>query len=319
MARIRSIKPEFWTAEQVMECSPLARLAFIGLWNFCDDAGIHPASPKTLKAEVFPSDDITSTHVAEMVRELVTQGLLEEYEVDGRQFWAVTGWHHQKIDQPTYKHPRPDGTVPEGAPRRRIARAKPPAPPGTKELFGEHSPNDRGAFTPGEERRGVEGKGGEGKGVNPLRPPVERTEREVAREMGEVPPQTPDVPARAIVPDTPTRRGLVCRLLREAGIADAAPHHLTSENWDLILAKRSDEDIVEFARMKLEARPGQRLGIKYLAPGLMEDPEPVMPHSGARSPPGRPSRSDEARAWGIELTTASSSEREIVDDRTIDA
>lgn len=319
MARIRSIKPEFWTAEQVMECSPLARLAFIGLWNFCDDAGIHPASPKTLKAEVFPSDDITSTHVADMVKELVTHGLLEEYEVDGRQFWAVTGWHHQKIDQPTYKHPRPDGTVPEGAPRRRIARAKPPAPPSTKELFGEHSPNVRGAFTPGEERSGVERKGEEGKGVNPLRPPVERTESEVARDQAQLLPTTPDVPARAIVPNTPTRRGLVCRLLRDAGIADAAPHHLTSENWDLILAKRSDEDIVEFARMKLEARPGQRLGIKYLAPGLMEDPEPVKPHSGARSPPGRPTRSDEARAWGIELTTATSGEREIADDRTIDA
>ena len=41
MARIRSIKPEFWTAEQVMECSPMARLLFIGMWNFCDDGGNH--------------------------------------------------------------------------------------------------------------------------------------------------------------------------------------------------------------------------------------------------------------------------------------
>lgn len=34
MARIRTIKPEFWTSEQVMGCAPLARLLFIGLWNF---------------------------------------------------------------------------------------------------------------------------------------------------------------------------------------------------------------------------------------------------------------------------------------------
>jgi hypothetical protein len=49
MARIRTVKPEFWTSEQVMELSPLARLAFIGMWNFCDDAGVHTASAKRLK------------------------------------------------------------------------------------------------------------------------------------------------------------------------------------------------------------------------------------------------------------------------------
>ena len=67
MGRIRTIKPEFWTSEQIMECSPNARLLFIGIWNFCDDAGIHPASPKTLKAEIFPSDDISASQVARLV------------------------------------------------------------------------------------------------------------------------------------------------------------------------------------------------------------------------------------------------------------
>jgi hypothetical protein len=49
MARIRTVKPEFWTSEQVMNCSRDARLLFIGMWNFCDDGGNHPASAKTLK------------------------------------------------------------------------------------------------------------------------------------------------------------------------------------------------------------------------------------------------------------------------------
>ncbi len=106
MARIRTIKPEFWTSEQIMECSPNARLLFIGMWNFCDDAGIHPASPKTLKAEIFPSDDISASEVEGLVGELIAQGLLEKYEVAGHHYWAVTGWHHQRIDQPTFKHPR---------------------------------------------------------------------------------------------------------------------------------------------------------------------------------------------------------------------
>ncbi|MGT2429270.1 hypothetical protein ACU4HD_12085 [Cupriavidus basilensis] len=109
MARIRSIKPEYWTSEQVMEVSRDARLMFIGLWTFCDDGGNHPASPKTLKAEVFPGDDdVTASQVMQWIDELIEQQLLVEYEVDGKEFWHVTGWHHQRIDQPTLRHPAGD-------------------------------------------------------------------------------------------------------------------------------------------------------------------------------------------------------------------
>ena len=116
MARIRSIKPEFWTSEQIMEVSPVARLAFIGIWTFCDDGGNHPAAIKTLKAEVFPGDNMTN--MVEIVEELISAGLLVQYSANGKDYWHVTGWHHQKIDQPTFRHPKPDGTIPEGAPKR---------------------------------------------------------------------------------------------------------------------------------------------------------------------------------------------------------
>lgn len=105
MARIRTIKPEFWASEQVMECSTSARLLFVGMWNFCDDGGNHPASFKTLKAEVFPGDDITADAVQSMVGELIENGLVVEYEAAGKQYLHVTGWFHQKIDKPTIKHP----------------------------------------------------------------------------------------------------------------------------------------------------------------------------------------------------------------------
>lgn len=106
MARIRSIKPEYWTSEQVMNCSRDARCLFIGLWNFCDDGGNHPASVRTLKAEVFPADDdATMDAMMRWIDELIEQGLLVEYEAEGKEFWHVTGWHHQRIDQPTMRHP----------------------------------------------------------------------------------------------------------------------------------------------------------------------------------------------------------------------
>lgn len=109
MARIRSVKPEYWTSEQVMNMSRDARLLFIGLWTFCDDNGIHPASALSLKAEVLPGDTLTADQVMVFIDEMIEQGLVEEYEAHGRAFWRVTGWRrHQRIDQPTFRHPTGD-------------------------------------------------------------------------------------------------------------------------------------------------------------------------------------------------------------------
>jgi len=125
MARIRSIKPEFWTSEQVMNCSPMARLLFIGLWNFCDDAGNHVASAKTIKANVFPGDDITSTDVQRMLDELSSNQLIVYYSFENKDFLHVTGWRHQKIDRPTYKHPPYSAEKPK-LDRRAIVEPSPP-------------------------------------------------------------------------------------------------------------------------------------------------------------------------------------------------
>jgi hypothetical protein len=108
MARNRMIKPSFWTSEQVVECSPNARLLFIGMWNFCDDAGIHQASLKSLKMEIFPGDDFTLDHINEMIAELMESELLIYYVVEGRGYFQVTGWHHQRIEKPSYVHPNID-------------------------------------------------------------------------------------------------------------------------------------------------------------------------------------------------------------------
>ena len=104
MARIRTIKPEFCTSEQVVECSPTARLLFVTMWCFCDDAGRHPASVKRLKMECFPADHFSETDMTGFVSELLDVGLLIEYEHENSRFWQVTGWKHQKIDKPNYKY-----------------------------------------------------------------------------------------------------------------------------------------------------------------------------------------------------------------------
>ena len=141
MARIRTIKPEFWTSEQVTECSMNARLLFIGIWNFCDDAGRMNASPKQIKALVLPADDISSESVRGMLDELEKNGLLIRYIVDGKEFLQVTGWKHQKIDRP-----------------------QPPKYPGPEKEAADHSSNDRRTFDDGREGKGEDRKGLE---INP--------------------------------------------------------------------------------------------------------------------------------------------------------
>jgi hypothetical protein len=121
VARIRSIKPEFWTSEQVMECSPNARLMFIGMWNFADDCGRLPCSTKSIKAQIFPSDDISLETIRGMINELSSNGLVLIYSVEDKDYLQITGWSHQRIDKPQApKYPAPffddSATVPRTLP-----------------------------------------------------------------------------------------------------------------------------------------------------------------------------------------------------------
>ena len=142
MARIRSIKPEFWSSEQVMSCSPLARLLFIGIWNFCDDGGNHPLSPRTIKALVFPGDDITVDSVDGLLGELKSSKLIAIYSVDGKTYLHVRGWRHQKIDKRTFKYPAfivgPDDSSPSGS-----------------RILDEESSNGSRALPPGRDGEGM--------------------------------------------------------------------------------------------------------------------------------------------------------------------
>ncbi len=108
MARIRTYRPDEWTNEAFVECSPTTRLLFFGLMSFCDDGGNHPASAKTLKMEVLPGDDLSVAQVEAMVQELLTNGLIYEYEAAGRKYWHVEDWEmRQKVEKPNYRHPKP--------------------------------------------------------------------------------------------------------------------------------------------------------------------------------------------------------------------
>lgn len=98
MARIRTVKPDFWTDAAVGECSVSARLLLIASLNFADDYGGLDRSAKQLKAQAFPYDNIDCEP---LVQELIRNGLFVEYEVNGRKYLHIKGFRkHQKVENP---------------------------------------------------------------------------------------------------------------------------------------------------------------------------------------------------------------------------
>lgn len=99
MARIRTVKPEFWTDETLAECSPIARLLFVAALNFADDNGNLERSARQLKAQAFPYDSIDCEP---LVLEMIGAGLIVEYQIADRKYLHIKGFlTHQKIDRPS--------------------------------------------------------------------------------------------------------------------------------------------------------------------------------------------------------------------------
>lgn len=99
MARIRTIKPDFWTDEKLTECSMSARLFFVGTWNFADDNGNLVRSAKKLKMQIFPADALDCEP---LIQELIEIGVLIEYCVGTEKYLHIKGFKkHQVINRPS--------------------------------------------------------------------------------------------------------------------------------------------------------------------------------------------------------------------------
>ena len=113
MARIRSIKPEFFTSEVIASLPVTARLTFIGLWTHVDDNGVCLDNERLITFAIWPHENdlleaLRSTR--EDLRRLHEVGLIVRYVQDGKQYVFVRSWDdHQKVSHPAKeRYPRPD-------------------------------------------------------------------------------------------------------------------------------------------------------------------------------------------------------------------
>jgi hypothetical protein len=144
MARIRTIKPDFFTHPSIVVLSVPARLLFVALWTQADDEGRLYDQPAKIRGLSFGDTDKVS--VDRLLEELAEHGRIVRYDAMGRDCIEVVDFdQHQRINRPS----------PSSIPA-----------PG---LFTKRSPSGQGVLTEpsSPERKGKERKGRDGKGVTP--------------------------------------------------------------------------------------------------------------------------------------------------------
>lgn len=94
MARIRTIKPEFFTSEDIVSLTPLSRLFYVSLWCESDREGRLEWKPGTFKMRYFPGD---SCDIHAMGDELVANKLIVIYAVDGKTYAEIPTFKEHQI------------------------------------------------------------------------------------------------------------------------------------------------------------------------------------------------------------------------------
>ena len=121
MARIRTIKPEFFTSDDICALSPLARLLYVGLWCEADRDGRLVWTPGVMKRRYLPDD---ACDIEVLGAELVGRGLIRLYG-DGLACIPSFARHqHVNIREAQSKLPPPPGEVQAQLPLGREGEGK---------------------------------------------------------------------------------------------------------------------------------------------------------------------------------------------------
>jgi hypothetical protein len=102
MPRIRTIKPDFFSNEQIGQLSVAARLLFVGLWTLSDREGRLQDRPVRISAQLFPYD--VNLSVDSLLDDLAEAKLILRYEAEDKKCIQIINFtKHQHIhpNEPT--------------------------------------------------------------------------------------------------------------------------------------------------------------------------------------------------------------------------
>jgi len=122
MARIRTVKPNFFTSRAVKRLTDRQKLVWIGLWPNADDAGRLLDEPGILAGSLWALG-LSEKQIDRTLSELHDAGRVVRYVIAGEKYLQVTNWtEHQKISKPSPSPIPPppfrerSGSVPGGLP-----------------------------------------------------------------------------------------------------------------------------------------------------------------------------------------------------------
>jgi hypothetical protein len=120
MARIRSIKPEFWDSPDTLAATLRGRLLYIAMWNWADDFGIGDANLNRLVSFAFPGDAIAASDLPTLASEMSECFGVVFYEHLGRPYYWIPTWEkHQRTEKKAQQRiPFPDEAKPASDQRR---------------------------------------------------------------------------------------------------------------------------------------------------------------------------------------------------------
>lgn len=101
MARIRYLKPEFFTDEDLAEFPIWVRYLFSGLWGHADRDGRLEYRPRFLKGQIFPYDDVKIEDGLNLLSNQKQNGgkpFITVYRVEGKIYIQINNFKkHQKF------------------------------------------------------------------------------------------------------------------------------------------------------------------------------------------------------------------------------
>lgn len=305
MARARNIKPGFFKNEDLAECSPWARLCFIGLWVLADRAGRLEDRAKRIKGELFAYD---SVDVEPLLKELARFGFIVRYEVDGRRFIQVTKFlEHQSPHYTEKESVIPPPSLPESVAHEDQKDSKKTPGVNAASRGGRYplNPDSLNPDSPNPDSESTTVLSARAPAPDPWLPvptddPQEPSGKALPKQEQErggtaalTPP--PDQP-----PPRPSAAAQVCIALRAAGVADVNPGHPRLQT--LLEAGATAAEFVGFVEKARAAAPGrefayvlgavegERTRAAAAAPGLHRGPMPAGPPRTTESARDRAAR-----------------------------
>lgn len=126
MARMRTLKPEFWDSPSTAQADLAVRLTFLAMWNWADDSGHGTGNLKELEAFAFPNDEVTELprkssgnsagssgtwrDFSEICGEVAEAYGVVFYRVNGRPYYSIPSFrkHQSKDFREKSRYPKVD-------------------------------------------------------------------------------------------------------------------------------------------------------------------------------------------------------------------